>query len=232
MSEIPLSSVQEIIERTVFERIRQELVDKGYLPDVTDYSDDQAGYSAYQLAQESIVSSKGFSIDVFNTSSSFEKGIKKVPRIVINSGSFLPGDLGGAAGKQFFDQGSFFKAGISPPQTSNFFLDISLVSANVIQERVLNSILAIAVPRRRYLPFYNNAEKSFFIRYLNYNVDDSDAHDYLEKIYTYEIPDCWEHEEEITDDGIAKISEITMNVNIQKYMNGSWGSDSDPIVVS
>jgi len=38
MSLVPLSIIEEQIERSIFESIRQELVDKSLLPDITTYN--------------------------------------------------------------------------------------------------------------------------------------------------------------------------------------------------
>lgn len=225
MSDIALSNIQTIIERSIFERIRIELVDKGYLPDVTQYTNDASGVASYEADLDNIVATKGFAIEVYNESSSFEKGLKKVPRIVINSGNFLPGDIGGDPSR-FYELGedNRYLAKVTPPQTADFFFSIHLVSENVIQERVLNALLALSVPRRKYIPWYND-NRRFFVRNLNYfDLDDND-NGLIEKVFAYEVPDCWDMEDEVVATDIAKISHIKLNTNIQKYLEGSWSTD-------
>lgn len=232
MSVTPLTTIQEVIERSLFETIRLELVDKGYLPDITLFSDDQAGYASYKAAMDIIVSTLGFAIELFSTGTNKAKDLKKVPRIVIKAGSFLPGALGGSPSKYYSDQGADYKALVTPPQTVDFYIDYHLVAETISQERILASILALAIPRRTYITRYDDATKSFFSRYLNYyDIDEADE-GISEKVYKYEIPDCWDSEDREVDASVAKLNEVTLHMNIQKYRDGSWGYDTDDLIVS
>jgi len=223
MSTIALSTTQEIIERSIFEVIRKELVDKGYLPDITLYDDTEIGHTAYNEAISAIVVIKGFAIELFNEGSNLAKGVKKVPRIVINTGNFLPGALGGDPRKYFTNQGLTYKSSVTPPQTVDFFINFHLVSNKVEQERILNSLVALSVQRRGYIPFYNDINQTFFCRYLNFfNIDDMEE-GLIEKVYAYEITDCWDTEDRVIDVAIAKMTEITLHPNIMKYIEGNWG---------
>ena len=233
MSNIPLSNIQELIERTLFENIRQEVVDKGYLPDITQFENSEVGVILYNEAVEEIMAKEGFVIDVFNENASFEHGIKKIPRIVINSGNFLPGDIGGDP-LRFFEaqENGTFTAMILPPQTVSFFINIQLISNHIKQERILNSLLALAVPRRRYLKWYNNPDKSFFIRHLNYWDIDDESHGIIEKVHAYEVPDCWDRNNEVVQQNIAKINQITLNTLLAKYKDGVITSDTGKLIIT
>lgn len=232
MSDTALSNIQEIIERTLFEKIRVEVVDKGYLPDVTLYTDDDPGWSQWGIDIDTIVTNKGFAIEVFNAGISESRGVKKLPRFVINVGSFLPGALGGDPQRFFQDQGVDYTALVTPPQTADFYLDVSVVVGSISQLRILHSILSLAIPKRGYHKFYNDTTNSFFVRNINYYDADNDAEGILEKVYGYEIPDCWDTEDTEFTASIAKMTEITLNTNVQKYMDGSWGYDSTPLIVT
>jgi len=235
MSATPLTDIQEIIERSLFHRIRQELVDKSYLPDVSDtgtYPDNQTGWDQWESDIEAIVTAMGFAIEVFSTGSNEAKGIKKVPRIVIESGNFLPGALGGDPRRFFTDEGADFKAKVTPPQTVDFYVNFCLASNTTSQARILNAILALAVPRRGYIPWWNDATKTFFARSINYYDRTNEDEGIIEHVFAYEIPDAWDHEDIEAYASIAKINEITLNTNLQKYEDGSWGHDSDPLVIT
>ena len=232
MSNIPLSNVQELIERSLFESIRKELVDKGYLPDINLFPNTISGRSDYEAAITLIKTIKGFAIELFSEGSNHSKGMKKTPRIVIKTGSFVPGALGGDVSRVMVLSGSGFLPTKTPPQTVDFYIDFHLVSENVNQERILNSLLAISVPRRGYVPFYTDSNYSFFTRYVNfYNYDDSDQ-GIIEKVYAYEIQDCWETEDSVVGSMVAKMSEIDLTINVQKYLDGTFGYDSETIVVT
>jgi len=241
MSATALTSIQEIIERSLFEAIRQEIVDKEYLPDVADtgtYPDSEAGWAAWEAAITAVVAAKGFAIELFSGGSNEAKGIKKVPRIVIECGNFLPGDLGGDPRRFFNDATTHYEALVTPPQTVNLFISFHLISNSVAQTRILNAIMSLAVPRRHYHPWYNDGTKTFFAEYLNYydqsNVDEG----ITEYVYAYKVPDAWDHEDVAIDsvaagdNTIAKMTEITLNTNVQKYMDRTWGQDSTPLIVT
>ncbi len=235
MSNTPLTNIQELIERSLFETIRLELVDKGYLPDIADtvtYPDNNTGWAQWEADIDAIVASMGFSIELFSVGNNESKGVKKVPRIVLESGNFLPGALGGDPQRYFEDVGSSYTALVTPPQTVDFYLNIHLVSNKAQQLRVLNSILALSIPRRGYIPYYNDSTKTFFARYLNYYNQSSEDDGILEHVYAYEIPDCWDISNREVFTNIAKIEEITLNTNVQKYMDRTWGTDSDPLVIT
>jgi len=235
MSTTLLSDIQTIIERSLFEAIRLELVAKEYLPDISDtitYPDTQVGWTAWEAAIKAVVTAKGFAIELFSTGSPEGKGIKKVPRIVINSGNFLPGALGGDPRRFFSDETTHHKSLVTPPQTTDFYVNFHLVSNSTAEARVLNALLALSIPRRGYLSWYNDSTEKFFTRYLNYydqgNVDEG----VIEHVYAYEIPDAWDREDIEVDVSIAKMTEITLNTNVQKYMDRVWGYDSDPLVIT
>ena len=236
MSTTALTNIQEIIERSLFERIRLELVDKLYLPDVSDiitYPDNQTGWDQWKTDVKAIADGdKGFAIELFSCGNNEAKGIKKVPRIVIESGNFLPGSLGGDPQRYFSEQTLTYKGLVTPSQTVDFYINFHLVSKSIAQIRILNSILALAVSRRGYIPWYSDADKSFFARYINYYDQGDESMGVTEHVYAYEVPDAWDREDIEVYATIAKMSEITLNTNIQKYMDRTWGFDSDPLIIT
>lgn len=232
MSTTPLSDIQELIERSIFEAIRKELVDKEYLPNINLYPNTEAGRLAYETEIKAIATIKGFAIEVYSESNNHSKGIKKTPRIVVKTGSFVPGSLGGDPSLVFIDKGILgYEPTVTPPQTVDFYIDFHLISESVKQERILNALLAIAVPRRGYIPFYTDATRTFFVKYINfYNLDDQEQ-GIIGKNYAYEIQDGWETEDQVVGGMVAKMNQIDLTLNVQKYLDGSWGYDSETITV-
>lgn len=240
MSTTPLSNSQEIIERSIFERIRLEIVDKGYypniaatsgLPAVPVYPNTPAGKVLLDNDVASIVTSKGFAIELFNNVNSKALGTKKIPRIVINSDSFLEGALGGDSTKIFRTVGQGFSAYQQPPQTSNFYFNIRLVSNNVSQERILTSLLSLALPKRAYIPLYNAPTYNFFCRNLNSMDISNETEGYIEKYLAYEVQDVWDMEDALIAENITAISQITLHPNVQSYRDGTFGYGSDDLVI-
>lgn len=235
MSTTALTIIQEIIERSLFYAVIDEIVDKGYFPDIRDdttYPDTDQGAVDFKTAITAVVAAKGYAIEIFSGASNESRGVKKIPRIVIDSGNFLPGALGGDPRRFFSDEGDDYKALVTPSQTVDFYVNFHLISNSIAQSRILNAIIALSVPRRGYIPWYNDGTKTLFARYLNYydqsNVDEG----IIEHVYAYEVPDVWDHEDVEAYATIAKMAEITLNTNIQKYMDRTWGVDSDPLVIT
>lgn len=235
MSATALTSIQEIIERSLFYAIIDEIVDKGYFPDIRDdvtYPDTDQGASDFADAVTAVIASKGYAIEIFSGASNESRGVKKVPRIVIDSGNFLPGALGGDPRRYFEDQGASYNALVTPPQTVDFYVNFHLISGSIEQARILNAIIALSVPRRGYIPWYNDGAKTLFARYLNYYDQSNTDEGIIEHVYAYEVPDAWDREDVEAYATIAKINEITLNTNVQKYMDRTWGVDSDPLVIT
>lgn len=231
MSATALSTVQELIENSLFEVLRLELVDKLFLPDITLYTNDAAGQLSWETDLKTIADG-GTAIEVISETANDKLDVKKAPRIVMSSGSFLPGALGGDPAKYFVDNGGSFSALVTPDQVTNFYINFHLLSNNTKDERLLNAILALCIPKRGYVPFWSDATERFFVKYLNYYDGPGNIDGAIEKIYAYEIQDVWDREDIEIDAVVAKMTEITLNINIQKYLDGSWGYDTDPLVVT
>jgi hypothetical protein len=209
-----LTDIIEKVDRSLFEAIRLELVDKGYLPDVADtgtYPDNDAGVAAWKAAITAIVGVKGFSIEIYGIGSSQKKYEMKVPRIVITNSFRLPGDLGTAPDVQYaLNQGSTAWEGfLLPPQTANFEYEITLVYNTAAENRVMHQILALALPKRGYIQIYNsvNPEDKFFIKQLGYNDYAATDEGYKESTYTYRVDDIIDSSQNKVKDA-AKIVEI------------------------
>lgn len=230
MSTIPLTTIQEVIERSLFERLRTECVDKGYLPDITTYPETAAGNNNYIAALKAISNSaKGFAIEPFQNSSSQAKGMKRVPRIVINPQPFMEGALGGDSSRIYKLNGSTFDAEILPPQTSEYYFNIHLISSSAAQMRILNAIMSLSIPVRGYIPFYNDNNENFFVRKLSgYNAPQTDE-GIQETVYRFQVPDVYEVVNSIVATGIAKLSEITIDNKVQDHDGNTY--DTDDLIV-
>tara|TARA_R110002020_G_scaffold54690_5_gene152279 strand:- start:5881 stop:6576 length:696 start_codon:yes stop_codon:yes gene_type:complete len=226
MSSIPLTTVQEVIERSLFERLRTECVDKGYLPDITTFPETPTGNTDYIAAIKTISdSAKGFAIEPFQNSSSQAKGMKRVPRIVINPQPFMEGALGGDSSRVYQLNGTTYDAKVLPPQTSEYYFNVHLVSSSATQMRILNAIMSLSIPVRGYIPFYNNSNFNFFVRKLSgYNAPQTDE-GIQETVYRFQVPDVFEVEDNIVATGIAKLNKITLDNKVQDAKGGTYNTD-------
>ncbi len=208
-----LTDIWEIVDRSIFEKIRLLLVEHGYLPDITQYPDTDTGVQGYNNRMAQIVADKGFAIELFGAASSQKRYSKKCPRIVYTPRRIFAGDLGGGPDVIYESKGQTYDGKTRPPQTSELQFDISLVSNEIRQERVMNSIIGLALSKRAYVPFYTNVTtgdtEEFFVTQMSYRDVPDTKYGIIEKIYTYKALDLWDRE--FTEvGGVAPLLEATV----------------------
>lgn len=225
MSALPLSNVQEVIELTIFHSILQELVDKGYTPDVRDtieYPDTPAGMVAYNNAKKGIIDTKGFTVDLFNNSNPDFKGGKNPPRIVIITEDPLPGDIGTDRGRVYEQIDGKFTPLIRPPDSYNIGFLIYLVADNAKEHRTLVSILANALPTKGYLPIsprYDLADFNIFVINTSSSLIPSAIDGVIERVYRYEVRDIFLTDYIAIFNPVSPLSQFTVNIqNIDKKL--------------
>lgn len=210
------------IERSVFERIRIGIVDAGYLPDVLNYDlTNQTDRNQYKVDQAAIVANLGFSIDIYSRSGFKSKGIKKIPRIVIEWKRYVSGDIGAdiapfyvPANGDPLSPDSYLKK-VMPHIASSSQFQIRIITNEAIQERVIIDILSNTLGRRGSIPFYDESTDFIFIRQTGYMENPEPAENTDEKIYMYEIPDIFEIDATILATGIVPITEINTEIQLK-----------------
>lgn len=210
-----MNTTQTIIERSLYEVLRLALLAEGYIADeVTEASE-----ATFETTMKSIVTTKGFAIDLFGVSSNQAKETKRVPRMVLITDRVAEGDLGTDSAPYLVTNPSQSvvtgQMAIAPAETINIQFNIHLVANKASQERVLNSIVFLALGTRKYIPNYLDPTQSFFITQTNYyNLVDTDE-GIIEKVYVYEARDLYLEDPTILSTVVA-INEITTNINIAK----------------
>lgn len=200
-----LSEIQKRIERTLFEAIRKVLVAEGYLPDITATSGippanvygsspySVANQTAWDSAVSNVVNSKGMAVEVF--SNSVNKGLKKVPRIVIIPRRTMPGDIGAPPQLYYGSKVPVLDhlAGrMLPLEASHYYMDVHLISGSATEDRVLNAVLSKALGNKKYLEYYDEAGEYIFLKQYNYYDLPDPIEGQQERIYAYEIPDVYD----------------------------------------
>lgn len=198
-----INNIEERVERSIFERIRKNVVLEQYLPDISNGTRypvnsngalTEAGQNNWLTDCKAIKQAKGFCVDVLGASTTFSKGPKESPRIVIIPKRIIPGDIGFAPGHSYainpLSPDNFIKLP-NPQESANMHFDVHLVSTSVKQSRFLNAILQRTLGLKKYLPFYDLSTERFFIKYYNY-YDVSDTNDSTEEnVYSYEVQDLY-----------------------------------------
>jgi len=211
----PLSNVEELIERTLFHSVQRELVLRGYLPDIEDtatYPDSQVGIDAWKAAVTNIVQTRGFCVEVFGHSSNLNKGVQKSPRIVFVPEEFEPGAIGGDQTYFYEREGNSYTAQVRPPQSVDYFMSVHVIGETAEQVRLMNAIIGLTLPRRGYLPFYDDPEKKpkMFIENMAFRKYTDNSKGIVEHIRSFKIPDLYDIETYIAEENIAPITEIRM----------------------
>lgn len=200
---VPLNNVQERVERSLFEAIREVLVDHGYLPEAAAYSNDQVGNDLFLAAKKAIVTTiapgktnVADAIDIFGSGSELSKGIEACPRIVCVTRRIMPGDIGkDIQGEYDVNPSDPDKVNrrISSYQSCNIHIDIEIVSKTARQDRIIHAILAEAIGGTMgFIKLYDTTiNEKFFIRQFNfYDLPDTE-NGIIKKVYSYEIPDMY-----------------------------------------
>jgi len=217
--ELPIT--QELIERSIFHNIRKTVVAAGYIPDVDLY--DVTNPNKVIAKQESqrylndvdiIRGTMGFAIELFNNGTSQDRGQMKIPRIVIETEAFLPGQLGIDTTHTYNQNGdgSFDKMDNAfLTQTSDFYFNVKLLSNTVEQQRILYSIILMTLPRRGYMAWYKEVAflpyQNMFVNYISHYEQEYNQEGITEKTYRYEIPD-------VIEIPASKIKEVPKIINI------------------
>lgn len=221
-----VNNIQERVERSLFEIMRKLIVAQGYLPDITNagrYPTSSGNFT--NIAQfnweadiDTIIASKGWVVEIFGTSSLLEKGLKRIPRVVIVPKRILDGEIGVPPGSWYLktEDGLTYKKSLYIDDPANLQYDIHLISSSQKQSRFLNLLLSTVIGSKRYIQFYDNVNERFFIKSYNY-YEISDSRDGEEEnVYSFEVRDIYLFEDPTPVD-IKPISEITAEV-IPGYM--------------
>ena len=214
---LALSNRQERIERTLFEVIRLLLVDTGYLPDVTTFAHSAAGSDAYQAARKAIHdSSKGFCVDLFGVGSQQSKYLKRVPRIVLVKRRFNPSFEIGLPVNPYFtavtdiDNITHYTQQRVTNSVIEGFYDIILSANSAASDRIMNVIMANAIPGKGYLQYQDDADERFMIEYQNQSEQHDEEEGVHNYIISYRIPDLF-FATPIDMANVAPIECITLN---------------------
>lgn len=223
---------REEIEHTLINLIRQRAVALGYLPDVTLFAGNKAGYLA---ARQAIIDSGKELIDVFGIGSADERGEKTYHRITLNLRQYNNGSITHYGDSIYQDDGS---GGYNRVQgfasSRNILYDIrsSVSGPNSTQydriclELVMSALGTLSVGK--YLPTLVNvttgeydSDRRFLCAYNG--SQEIKGTDFFERLMTYEIIDIFlrgvtDWNSEIPTSNIVPLGEI----------EGSGGPDGDP----
>lgn len=216
-----LSSIQEILDRSLFSAISRVCIENGYSPDRGDYDfNTEQGQIEFSNALDLCQTNKGFSIEVISHSNSQYKGNKDIARIVIDPYGFIPGETGldSSINHVKNEDGSFSRCNM-PNQSSEYEVNVHVVGKTAEQIRVLNSIIAVALQRKGYIPKFpeTSIQKSGNFFYENTgSFDSSDRSEgVIEKIYRFLFKEIYEIDPIIDEESsIAALASIELETKV------------------
>jgi len=230
MSATPLTVIEDSIEKSIFEALRLEMVDKFLTPDITTYNlaTDQLLWES-DLKALSTTNPHGFVAELFGASGYQANNTKKAPRIVIDPQGFFPGELGGDTTRIYQQAtpgpGNPYNGLARPPRSANYFVNIHIVANTIKQLRILQALTALSLPRRGYIKFYNEPTFTFsgnlYIENIAFLDLPQTQEGVMEKVYRFMIADVFEQECIVAAVGGAPILFAPINtINIDNEVDG------------
>ena len=221
-------TIEQLVTRSAYEAIRQNLVVEGYLPDIAlldidNPTDTTAQTKAKvqqfdnQLAQ--IVQDKKYAIELFDYGSNQAKGVKQTPRIVIHNNSVLPSvEVGNDPSVTYEKQGDYYIS----KQSDNLLADLTLmvyaVASTSAQMFVMNNIILRSLPKRGYIKSYELPLPLFSGNFFTILTDKGEtealAEGIMERYFVYQIKDLEELEPNTLPGNIPSINEIKLEIEI------------------
>jgi len=194
---INIPQIEDQVDFAFFKAIMDLCVALGYTANEMDdtlYPDTDDGYNKLKQDIENIKSTKGFAIGVFGVGNTDDKGYETYPRIVLASRAFLAGDVGNNPDPVYTKdpKTNTFNVDTLPPRTSDYYLNVHVISGSASQKNLLNGIIANALPKRGYIDLPDVPGRKIFIHEINTTTPEDPERGIMERIYSYEIKDLWE----------------------------------------
>lgn len=220
---------EQLVTRSIFHSIRERLVSEGWLPDIMaldidNPNDTNAQSAAKQMQWENqlkaIAQNKGYVIELFNYGSNQTKGLKKVPRIVINNMSFLPSAEIGNDPSVFYErEGDYF----TRKQSDNLLSDLTFVVYAVgnkdEQMYNMNAMILKSLPKMGYIKYYNEDflySGNLFVKLTDKGETEDLPEGIMERYFVYQMKDLEEIEPtELENKNIVPIDDINLETEIE-----------------
>lgn len=213
--------VQELIERSMYERLRLRLVAMGLTPDILEM-DSMAEYVA---ALEAIKASKGYSVELFGASSYESRGEKKHSRMVLDWVMFSVGDIGTSPGVNYAkEEDGSFSSFNSDVASYEGVMAIIVLAKSQVEARMLHQALRESLPSLAFIPYHEG--NGTFLVIQDGAVKTSSGSDMLQEwVYTYTIPDIFFNIKNVGPN-YAAINQIILDTELSSYLGISLSNKS------
>lgn len=214
-----LSNAQLVIERSVFEAIYVKTLAEGYTADLDGLPSGEPGIVEYKRRLAVVADAKGYAIEIFNYSPADDKGLKKVPRIIIVTEAFLPGDYGIDPAPQpvWNSETEKYDMQVGDNLSYNMIMNVCIVANSTAQIRTLVALINSAIPNRGFIKYESDPTQFFLIELDTFDDLGSEVQGIIEKIYRYSIPDVvWT--EPVTKAVVSKLESYDLDLTIESYL--------------
>lgn len=215
----------EILDRTINERLRKAVVIAGYIPDVTLFVGNAAGYKAAKDALRATVQL----IEVFGEGSAEARDELTVNKIVITRKTGNPGSIGGFPSTKYESNGltgtaERFTKYFYPHKSRDVHYEIRAITNTAKYERICEELIQDTFGERGYVIPVNPVTKAdltteprfLFVWDDCYDVSTTDL---IEKVYKFHAKDVWITKLKIVDgyslNSIMPLLEIVADVNVE-----------------
>lgn len=206
-------TTQEIIERSFFMSILNVAKAKfGVSLDPSLYISESNDVK-WETDKKSIISDKGYFVNLFGAGNNQSKGVKDLPRISIVPQGFIPGEVG-IQSFMVDDSDGGYKLSEFPNETIHQYIEVHLEANLQEHMRALHMIMFQSLPKRGYIAPYGSGKLfsgNIFVEIANFGDFPDTQNGVMHKIYTYEVKDTI-IEPIIEDEILSPIKEITVDV--------------------
>lgn len=212
------------IDRGIFENIRVALVDAGLLPDITQYNTEDDYTTAKRVLSAQLTSQGKELVELFGVGASHDRDEKTFAKIVINRKTANSGTLGGAGlfyYEKWLDQQGHdrYRKLAYPEQSRTITYEIRCIAASRSSEVTMTNTLYKVLGQKRSIATVSdndiiNEDKKFFISY-NGDIDVSiGGDDFLERLFSYIVPDVFLDEANVVNPNIAPMTSVNWCIKI------------------
>jgi hypothetical protein len=213
MSTQTLSNILRDVDRTIFKKLDNTSTNWGYSVDRS-VAGIRTDKTAWEAAEQAIITEKGFVIGIRSFSNSHDIGNKSVPRIVYRPQRTFPGSVGNSYIKTYEDQGlGIFNKQKEALQTSDYFFEIGIHAKNADQFRVLHQIVVASLMHNDHLTVHNVPSENFLVERMGYMDNWDDEKGTIDARLQFKVPDLFESMPIVDDEQIAAINTIDLELD-------------------
>lgn len=219
------------IDRTIFEYLRLGLVQAGYLPDMTQYTNQTDWDSARAALSQSLPDGM---IEIFGVGTADDRDEWNGNKIVVNRTNEDNGILGGGGIEYTRNTDGTFTSQFIPQQSTNITYEVQFNAMSAAYERVISEMVTRALGIKRYINSVDNTgvlsnNKFFYLKRIQ-KIDSSSLH-FLQKTVIFNVEDIFlTAETNILDTDIVPMNSITFRLLAVTHSDATIDTPIDVII--